>query len=256
MADSQSSLEKPDDNAKLPKKSPLNRLKGAEYPNIHGHSDILGGSQYHHLDPENPDAAASEHIHHDGTYHTKEVSQDKKGFHFELNHEVRRYISGGGSLHHDGQQDETGKSNKHQDHAMDTSHGAGGNQYKGAGGKQIGGSKEGSFHHNTDGNSISASKGDVVENHEGNRHVKHEGDQVHAVIGNRVDMVQGEYGTHVQGGGNYDTQVDSGKLRLKSGQDMLFESDSKITIKVGSSTIVIESGTITIKGGKIKFEQG
>jgi hypothetical protein len=80
----------------------------------------------------------------------------------------------------------------------------------------------------------------------------------------------GDYSMHVQSG-NMDTRVEGGKLQLYSGDnmivntaatalyrsigDMTITSDSKITIKVGSSQIVITDGEITIKSGAIKFEK-
>ena len=52
---------------------------------------------------------------------------------------------------------------------------------------------------------------------------------------------------------NLDFQADSGKARIKTGSDILIESDSKITLKVGGSTIVITPSNITIKSARIDF---
>ncbi len=65
------------------------------------------------------------------------------------------------------------------------------------------------------------------------------------------------------GGGNF-TTVSQAKTSVSSGDDMSLKSDaettieakSKITIKVGGSSITIEDGSITIKSSKIKFEEG
>jgi hypothetical protein len=140
-----------------------------------------------------------------------------------------------------------------------------------------------------------AVNGDTVEKNKGNHHSNREGDEVKSITGTKIQMIkEGDYATNVQGG-NWDTDI-SKKARMNSGSAMLFSSgdtwdatssksmglqsgsslstkskqgtsmqsgeefkinsDEKITIKVGGSSITIEDGTITIKASKIKFEEG
>jgi hypothetical protein len=89
-----------------------------------------------------------------------------------------------------------------------------------------------------------------------NDHNRTKGDQVSFIEGTKYQQItQGEYGIHVPDG-NIDFQCDSGKTRIKSGNDILIDSDSKITLKVGSSTIVIESSKITITSPEVEFVRG
>jgi hypothetical protein len=85
--------------------------------------------------------------------------------------------------------------------------------------------------------------GDQVNEHSGNWHEAFEKDHVQAVKGNKITMVEGgDYALHVQSG-NYDAHIQQ-KGRIYSESDLLLESASKITLKVGASTIVITAGSI------------
>ena len=53
--------------------------------------------------------------------------------------------------------------------------------------------------------------------------------------------------------GSVDMQIDSGKFRLFDASDILIESQTKITFKVGSSTIVMKSDGISITSPAIDF---
>jgi hypothetical protein len=68
-------------------------------------------------------------------------------------------------------------------------------------------------------------------------------------------MIKGEYGIHISEG-NFDTQIDSGKARIWASDDILIESTSKITLKVGDSTIVITANSIQImaEGGSGRID--
>jgi hypothetical protein len=85
--------------------------------------------------------------------------------------------------------------------------------------------------------------GDQVNEHSGNWHEAFEKDHVQAVKGNKITMVEGgDHALHVQSG-NYDAHIQQ-KGRIYSESDLLLESASKITLKVGASTIVITAGSI------------
>ena len=118
-----------------------------------------------------------------------------------------------------------------------------GNKYDGAGGVVVTGSNDsqithssGDIFHTTDGNHITDHTGTVNHNITG--------DFVEQITGHKVSIVNGEFGTNVQGG-NVDVQVNDGKYRLKAAKEILIDSDTSITLKVGQSTIVITSDTIT-----------
>lgn len=94
------------------------------------------------------------------------------------------------------------------------------------------------------------SEGDIVEERSGNSFRSYEGDNVTTVNKNSVLVVgSGDRATHVQQG-NMDTQV-KGKIRIKSESDILIDSDTKITLKVGSSTIVIDGSSIKMTSARI-----
>ena len=89
--------------------------------------------------------------------------------------------------------------------------------------------------------------GDNVSYFACDTHEYSEGDHISSTKGNKYTMVkEGDYGVHVQDK-NIDFQADSGKARIKTGSDILIESDTKITLKVGGSSIVITPSNITIK---------
>ena len=97
--------------------------------------------------------------------------------------------------------------------------------------------------------------GDNVNEHSGHWHESFQKDHVQAVTGNKIIMVEkGDYALHVQSE-NWDTHI-AKKGRLFSENDMLIESKTKLTIKVGSSTIVLEPGKITIKSPAVEVRSG
>lgn len=96
--------------------------------------------------------------------------------------------------------------------------------------------------------------GTVQDNNDGDNHHNVLGDKVTFIEGTKYEQISGEHGTHLPNG-NMDVQLDSGKYRMKTGNDILIESDTKITFKVGSSTIVMEAGKITITASEIDHVQ-
>lgn len=127
----------------------------------------------------------------------------------------------------------------------------GGNKYTAGGGVSISGFNDSVIHHSSS-DGFHTTEGDIVTDHTGNVNHNISGDCVDQVTGNKMTMIGGEWGVHLSGG-NLDFQLDSGKGRLRASDDILIESDSKITLKVGSSTIVIESSQITVTSGAVKF---
>jgi hypothetical protein len=62
---------------------------------------------------------------------------------------------------------------------------------------------------------------------------------------------EGDYAVHVQSG-NYDAYINQ-KARIYADSDILLESKSKITLKVGGSTILITPSAITVTSGAINL---
>ena len=222
-----------------------------KYPYATGETDILGKSETNYANPNAPNDASSEIIQHDGSFETKEISAQKNGLLNRLYHNVRDYIAGGSSQNTDGQIDISGQSNQRTNIKQDNGVSVGGEHYQGVGGKVISGSKDPTFNHNTNGDTFTTSSGNVVSQHDGHSHESFNGDKIQQVSGNKHTIIEsGECGLHVQGG-NLDYQVDGGKLRLKSGLDLIITSDTTITLKVGASVIVISPNKITINADKV-----
>jgi hypothetical protein len=226
------------------------------YPYVRGEADILGATKTVYADPANYEKSFTETFNHDASFTINETGDDdKKGLTNSLNHEVREYSSGGTSSTSDGHRDEAcldKKGSKRQNFAGDSGVSAGGNIYSGAGETTIGGSKSGGFSHDQ-GDTYSATTGIRIFQHTGDTNIDHEGDYVNNTTGNRADLVNGEFAMNIQGG-NMDIQVDSGKFRVKSGAELIVESDVTITIKVGSNVITINQAGITINAAAGKVD--
>lgn len=104
------------------------------------------------------------------------------------------------------------------------------------------------------GNSFGQSRGDSVNMTKGNSINAHEGEWGHYVIsGNGSSVFEKSYKIHT---GEKFKQETKGKHDVKATGDLVIESESKITFKVGGSTIVMEDGAIHIKSDAIHIEAG
>ena len=259
MADDNLELQEPQHNHKLVKDSPLDRIKGEPYPFMSGHQTINGELQLKVQHPEYPKASCEETLKPDGSYSHSEFNEKLKGLTSILNHHSRGYNSGGNSSQVDGHSDSNNESTQRNNTAGDSGKETGGTKYDGSGEQTIIGSGKDYIRRlakgaqkitMTDNNSPG---GDSISNYAGDTHENYEGDHIRSVNGNKYTMVkEGDYGVHVQDK-NIDFQADSGKARIKTGSDILIESDTKITLKVGGSTIVITPSNITIKSARIDF---
>jgi hypothetical protein len=238
-------------NNKLPKPAPM--TVKPEYPYVYEEQTLNGKKTTRHDNPNKPEESFESTFNHDGSFETKQISEDYKGLTTGLSHESRTYVSGGSSSHTDGNDDKSVESTSNENVKGDKSSGVGKTLMTGSE-RTVGGTSEGSFHNDSNGNTYKTSKGDMISEHSGSEYTSIDGDRCASVGGNRIEMVDGECSLHVQSG-NMDTRVEGGKAKIYSGDDMTLESASKITLKVGSSTIVIVDGTITIKSGSIKFEK-
>lgn len=254
-----------------------------DYPNVFGEVDVLGHSKIRYADPEQPDKAFSEEIGYAGNWKTEEAN----GLTNQLNMEVRSYTSGGHSHNSDGQHALYGKSNINIVASQDVGLTAAGTTYKGSGEQEVGGSAQGSFHHDTGGSTFRTSSGDLVQYFDGSVHYG-ANDFVIGTTGQRIENTSGEYWVYAQGnidiGGDGKLQIHSegalyvnttstmnvmsigamgistvstmnvsstGTMGIKSQADVTVESASKITLKVGGSSIEITSGGIKLVGARI-----
>lgn len=257
-------LSDPDHNKKLVKDSPLDRITGEPYPFIFGHQTTNGELHLKIQHPDFPKASCEETLKADGSYSHYEVSDKLKGLESILSHHTRGYNSGGHSSQVDGHKDSNHESTQRNNTAGDSGKETGGTKYDGSGEQTIIGSGLDYIRRLAKGaqnitlTDNASPGGDSISNYAGDTHENFEGDHIRSVNGNKYTMVKnGDYGAHVQDK-NIDFQADSGKARIKTGSDILIESDSKITLKVGGSTIVITPNDITITssgGVNIKASQ-
>ena len=130
----------------------------------------------------------------------------------------------------------------------------GGNKYDGAGGASVSGSGDSQINHSS-GDGFSITEGNLVTDHTGHVNHNYNGDYVEVTNGHKVTIVNGENGITVQSG-NMDTQVSDGKYRVKASDEITIDSDTKIILKVGSSTVVITPSGVTITASKVDFKKG
>jgi len=105
--------------------------------------------------------------------------------------------------------------------------------------------------------------GSFKDINDGDHHTNVLGDKITFIDGTKYEQIGGEHGIHIPDG-NMDTQIDGGKYRLKTGDTQRFDADSdititsktKITIIVGSSSIVITDGNITINTPELDVQAG
>jgi hypothetical protein len=241
------------DNKKLPETRLDRKELKAKHPYTTGYSGFLGDSEYTYASPKEPDNYFVQKTRASGSYETIDYDSSKSEIITQFNPgENRGYCAGGNSKQVDGNDDlnieSTSRTNVYGDRGVSckTSY-------------QV--STEGSvISHNrfkkefvvaaSDSKSFTGSYGDQVNEHSGNWHEAFEKDHVEAVKGNKITMIEnGEYAMHVQSG-NFDTFVNQ-QARLYAEKDITIESATKITLKVGGSTIEITSGGIKMIAPRI-----
>lgn len=85
------------------------------------------------------------------------------------------------------------------------------------------------------------------------RKVTVDGKQDHKTTGNYIELIEGDSGLTVKGD---KSQHIKGALGVKIDGEMTFQSDTKITLKVGGSFVVIHPGGVDIKGAAINLNSG
>lgn len=218
-----------------------------------GYQDILGNKEITYASPSEPDKYSYQKTRASGSYETIQIDSSKKEIRtLFAPGEERGYTGGGKSTQVDGHQDNNTESTFRINVAGD-----------------FGTSNKTLYHTSTEGSVIAHNRykdeyvvaasesksyygtfGDHATEHDGNWHEGFKKDHVEAIAKNKITMVEGgDYALHIQKG-NADTHI-AQKGRIFSGSDMLIESKTKITLKVGASTITITSGNITIKSPRI-----
>lgn len=220
--------------------------------NVRGGTDETGSHNFTYFDPNKPKNSSKEEMGPDGSFKITAIGKDKAGYTVVNNNEKREYNSGGSGKHSDGHQDKSGEATYRKSIRGDSSSAVGGTKYdqsgksvenrRGSSAKGTVGSSTADVYIYNDSTSTTITEGDRFG------HVK--GDTQFSVGGSKYETVGGEYGKNIQGG-NFDIQVDTGKARLKVKKEILIESDEKITLKVGSSTITITSGNIVIQSARV-----
>lgn len=156
-----------------------------------------------------------------------------------------QYHADGVSTTSDGHSDSkvSGSSRQNTDGSKSSETGAA--QYSGGGGPVVSGSQDSAMHSSAGGDHFQTTSGDVTTSHDGSIHHDYNGDYITHVTGHRADIHQGDWAISSQGGG-IDIQIDDGKFRLFDSSDILIESVTNITLKVGKSRIIITPTGINI----------
>ncbi len=186
-----------------------------------------------------------------GTY--KEVSTNGKKVELNADKDYK-VVSQGSSRAVGGAKDEHSKGGTRQNNEGGVHRETGKDQTGGLFGQLAEVIKAAAYHHTEGPKTEIRAGGTLQDNNDGDQHHNVLGDKVTFIQGTKYEQISGEKGTHLPSG-NMDTQLDGGKYRVKAADDILIESDSKITLKVGSSTIVIEASKITITSAEIDHVQ-
>jgi hypothetical protein len=200
------------------------------------------------VDPNKPNESYRSEINHDGSFETREISDEFDGMVTSHQHHERAN-AGSSSKNNDGNVDTSGQATMNTNVKGDTGSASGGTEYKGNQ-KSIGGSSESAASFTPGGKLYTLSEDDIIENTKKDKLTDVGGNDIKSVGGLSYIMTGGDYGVHAQGGKGVDIQSES-KAQIHAVSDILIESDSKITLKVGASTIVITSGNITIKSPRV-----
>ena len=213
------------------------------YPNLHVSQDAAGFQTIKSLEPDNE---ALFHVTPTGSYEGHGPDGAKVEVVVGKTH---GYHGDGHSQTIDGFADQKVSGSMRSNSDGGRSSETGGDNYSGGGGHQVSGSGDSQVTHSS-GDVFATTEGSHTTQHDGDVHHSMNGDMVSQITGNKHEIITGEWGLNNQGG-NMDVQVDLGKVRLFAGNDILIESTTTITLKVGSSIINITPSGIVIKASKV-----
>jgi hypothetical protein len=177
---------------------------------------------------------------------------DHRGLSISFKHHSRDFIQGGASQTVYGHNDKTVNATDKTSVAGDSGTDIIGNKFVAVKGQEITAVRESRVATTfgaSEAPTYDIKNGDSTDTVKGDKNQTVEGDNVESNNGSKLVIVGDEYGVNVQGG-NFDQHV-NGKTAIYSESDLLIESATKITIKVGSSTIVITDSAIDIDATRI-----
>lgn len=155
------------------------------------------------------------------------------------------YVGDGSSSTIDGHADQKVGSTMRTNVDGGVSREVGGSSYEGVGEVAISGSLDSRIDASVGGDGFQITEGNIVTDHTGDVNHNITGTYVNQVTEDRADIIGRDFAINVQGG-SMDTQVDGGKVRIRATQDILIESDTKITLKVGGSYMEITPSKIVV----------
>lgn len=229
------------------------KTKEMRYGTTFGEASLLGDIKILYANPDYPQDWVNVKVNSSGSYNIREYNDKDNEFNTNLDvGQVRGYVSKSKSAQVDGHIDTNSESTIKQNSAGDF-----GVSYKTGYEVAVAGKNTAIREYNktfttsaSESKSFNGTFGDQVNEHSGNWHEAFEKDHVQAVKGNKITMIEGgDYAIHAQSG-NLDAHV-AEKGRIYTGSDLLIESATKITLKVGASTITITSGNIKMVSPRI-----
>lgn len=242
-------------NKKLPQDPVVAGKANPEYPWIRGHSDENGRVFNTHSDPDKPNESYEMNMSYDASFDVSLTMLDTphKGVSYSAKNNTIAYNFQGSSTTSEGGSDNYNRTSR-QNTEGDSQTNVAGDIGEAGGGTNVRSYKSGDAS-GVVGESLADSyvytSGDKTIRHEGSEYVHRDKDQMTTIGGTKYEVVKdGEWGLHVQSG-NWDTQVDAGKGRVFVQDELLIESPTKITFKVGGSTIVMEPSKITLISDRI-----
>ena len=231
-------------NKKLP--DPKAITDPGDYPYIFGYRDTNGAGVISGIDPNKPNESYRSEINHDGSFETREISDEYDGMVTSHNHH-ERLNAGSTSKNNDGNVDFSGQATLNSNYQGDVGYASGGTEYKAAV-KTISGSAESSTTVAPGGKSYKLYDDDVIEYMSKDRAISVDGNEVRAIGKSSITMVQGDFGIHAQGSNGLDLQSES-EAQLRATQKINIQSDTEILLKVGGATVDVTPATITAKIG-------
>lgn len=225
-----------------------------KYPYYAASKDVNGGSVLESKVPGQPEMFFTEKYSPSGGYESVQYHPEAGEQRTVMNRgRVANYTAGSVSNNVDGHVDQrvrsTMRTNVNGDSAMQVGRN---NSYAVAGEfvESVSGTRTSRVNQGSESMTYNSSAGDVVNEHTGNYHEAFQKDLVTSVTKNAIFLVnEGDYAIHVQAG-NYDSHIKE-KARLYADNDILIESKTKITLKVGNSTIVMTPTGIDMDADRI-----
>jgi len=245
-----------DRNRRLPRPAWSDPQSGItpRYPYIKGERDINGGYELVYRDVSDEKLASSERVSPTGSYEAEQYHSETGEVKTRLNRgDIFEYTVGGQAETIDGHRDSKISSTSRQVVTGDVHLETGRNlsEFISGGSIRVARESQADFVIGaSESINYRSSAGDVVNEHSGNYHEAFQKDLITSVTKNAILMVnEGDYAVHVQSG-NYDTHVKE-KIRLFAEKEILIESETKITLKVGNSVIVIDPSNIEITSSNL-----